>query len=112
MPNYNYNTRKRIVHPLAPVSLGFGILAVILSFAFLIFLDVFIAFPMLFIIAMVLTALIAMITGRNAISRIKEAPETYRGKGMAIPGFIMGLVLMIIYTIIALLTILFILLVI
>jgi uncharacterized membrane protein (DUF485 family) len=61
---------------------------------------IFLFLPLLF-------GLIATFMGATALKRIKEQPDVYKGKGMVIPGFIMGLVITGIYLLIFLLAILF-----
>jgi hypothetical protein len=87
-------------HPLAAVSLVFGIFSIILAYisVFLIFAGFGFGVFALPIIA----GLIALVSGKTAINRIREQPDIYKGKGVAIPGLIMGAVIMGIFALLAL----------
>ncbi|WP_317897291.1 DUF4190 domain-containing protein [Aurantibacillus circumpalustris] len=58
------------------------------------------------IIISVISAVAAVISGKTSLSKIKENPEVFKGKGMSVTGFIMGLVVLGIWAIILMLTLL------
>lgn len=97
----------RQIHPLAWVALLFGALSVFIALAIVSTFVPFNAGTAIFIVPFIL-AIVAVLTGKTALNRIREHPEIYKGKGLAVPGFVMGTVILGIYlTIFLFLTLLF-----
>jgi hypothetical protein len=93
-PTYHSNYKQ--VHPLAIASLIFGILSIALCFFILSFI-VYLTAGTAILFLPFISGIIAVLTGKTALNRIREQPEIFRGKGLAMPGFIMGLVIVGIY---------------
>lgn len=72
-------------HPLAVLSLVFGIVSLLLSF--------------ITIYGVLVLAILAIIFGGVALRKIKQHPETYIGKGMATAGIICGILALLIFII-------------
>lgn len=91
--DYRKNSYSRQVHPAALASLIFAVLALVVLYAGALFttgaLAVFII-PLLF-------AILAIITGIVGMRKIREQPDVYKGKGLAMTGMIMGMVFATIY---------------
>lgn len=102
---YKQNKYKRENHPLALPSLLLGALSIVLAYAVIIFLTM--GFGPAVLALPIIAGLAAVITGRTALRRIKEQPEMYKGKGLAIPGFIMGTVILGIFAFIGFIAFLF-----
>jgi hypothetical protein len=106
MPTYNYQSykkkNKRVTHPSAPWALVFGILAMVVGYVGIILASEGLALGAAFIVINVALAIAAIIAAANAIRAIREAPDAYKGKGLAIPGLIFGIVVLSIYFIIGL----------
>lgn len=101
-PSQNLNTYKqqrynRQNHPLAIASLFFGILCLVVVYVALIAAMIGVLYTGAIFILPFLFALAAVVTGKTALNRIREQPDVYKGKGMALPGFIMGLCVLGIY---------------
>ncbi|PBQ34066.1 hypothetical protein CNR22_20550 [Sphingobacteriaceae bacterium] len=107
-PNSNQTTdyRKskyaRQVHPAAIASLVFSSLAL-----FILYLGALgaIAVSAIYLLPF-LFALIAIITGIVALRKINQQPELYKGKGLAMPGMIIGMVIASIYLLVLLILLL------
>jgi hypothetical protein len=95
---YRSNKFRRETHPLSFVSLISGILSVIFSELSLAFIATGLS-ASIFALP-VIAALIAILAGKTALNRIKAQPDIYRGKGMAVTGFIMGIVILSIFLLI------------
>lgn len=90
---YKSNKPVKVLHPMAGLSLALGILAVVLSFVpFFLFIV-----PPAYLGLMFLSALVATIVGGTTLRQIKRQQEIYRGKGFALPGFLMALITLCIY---------------
>lgn len=99
---YKSNKYNRVNHPMALPALLIGSLSVLVAYIMgVIAIDSFDFNPVLLFIPAIL-GLIALIIGITAMNRIKEQPDVYKGKGMAIPGFIMGLIIFSIMAVIGL----------
>jgi hypothetical protein len=85
-------TSEGAVHTLSWLSFG-------LSMAGLVLLIITLAAsaPLLPFALSFLSFLAAIITSRNAISRIKKNPEQFSGKGLARAGFIISLIMLLLY---------------
>lgn len=83
---------ERAVHPLSWLSFG-------LSMAGLVFFIITLAAsgPLLPFALSFLSFLTAIITSRNAISKIKKNPEQFSGKGLARAGFSFSLIMLLLY---------------
>jgi len=95
--NYRQQKYKRENHPLAIASLVLGILAVVLAYFLLVSLSSGLFAPAIIYILPFIAGLGAVITGKIALNRIREQPDVFKGKGMVIPGFIMGMIIVGIY---------------
>jgi hypothetical protein len=87
---------KKVIPPGAPVSLVTGILSMVIGYVGLMVL-LFTGDPSIFTPFAVIAgifALIAVIAGRNASTRINENPEVYKGRGMAVPGIVFGFIVL------------------
>jgi hypothetical protein len=106
---YTLKKNSRVMQPFAPFALVFGILGIVYPYIILM-MELFsfggIVIPPIYLFLMVLIPLLALIFGRIAISETSARPETYKGKGMAITGFIMGLAVLCILALIALIVVL------
>lgn len=100
------NTYKRENHPLAIASLIFGIAALVLGYVVVYSLLLAFYFSVGFYILPLLAAVLAIITGVTALKRIREQPDVFKGKGMAVPGLIFGLAVAGIYLILTFLLVL------
>lgn len=89
---YKTNKYRKQNHPLSLVALIFGILGLVVGYICLILLIVG-AGPGVLVLPFI-AGLIAVLAGRTALNRIREQPDVYKGKGMAMPGFIMGTVVL------------------
>jgi hypothetical protein len=91
---YNNNPRsyRKENHPLALASLVLSVLGIIFMYVALLFLLQ--GFGIAIFALPFLASLAAVITGKTSIQRIKEQPDVYKGKGMAIPGLIMGWIIL------------------
>jgi hypothetical protein len=96
---------RKITHPAAIGALIAGIASIALAYIALVAI-ILGALPVSFFMAPLLASLAAVILGKTAMSKIKEAPEVYKGKGMAIPGFVMGAVILGIFITVGLITLL------
>jgi hypothetical protein len=95
--------RKRQTHPLAIAALVFGILALVTGYVGLILLaGAAIEYALIPLVLSLISSIAAVTSGRISIRAIKEAPDVFKGKGQAIPGFVMGLVVLGIWAIILL----------
>jgi hypothetical protein len=86
-------TSERAVHPLSWLSFGLsmaGLVLLIITLA---------AGPLLPFVLSVLSFLAAIITSRKAISEIKKNPEQFSGKGLAQAGFIISLIILLVYVV-------------
>lgn len=101
------DTYKRENHPLAIASLVLGIAALVLGYAALLSLLMAFYFSIGFYILPLIAGVLAVITGVTALKRIREQPDVFKGKGMAVPGLIFGLAVAGIYLILAFLLVLF-----
>lgn len=105
---YRSDKYKRQNHPLAMASLIFGVISVVLLYALGVLATG--GFGVGFLILPFLAGLAAVITGKTAFNRIREQPDVWKGKGLAMPGFIMGIsvvgIYLIVLTIVALLLLL------
>jgi hypothetical protein len=102
-PNPNYNDHKykqdrygrgRVVHPAAPFALAFGILSLVLGYAWIILLSAGVIYGYTFLFTVLAAAAIAVIAGNRANRDIRNDPEHYKGKGLSMPGFIFGIVIL------------------
>jgi hypothetical protein len=99
--------RKRQTHPLAIAALVFGILSLVTGYIGLILLlGVATEIGLIPLVLSLISAIAAVTSGRIALKAIKEAPDVFKGKGQAIPGFIMGMVVLGIMAVILLITVL------
>lgn len=105
--SYRSTKSQRENHPLALVSLVSGGLSLIIGYIALVALVAGLVTTGAIFILPFLAGLIAVITGRISLNRIREQPDVFKGKGMAIPGFIMGLVVVGIYLLFTFLALLF-----
>lgn len=85
-----YRDKPRRIHPLAIPSLVLGTADYFIGLYCLIFAISGMAYIVLLI--PVLIGLAAFIMGRLALNDIKEHPDTWKGKGFAIPGMIVGMI--------------------
>ncbi len=90
--NYNYTRNSRRNHPLALPSLLAGSGSILAVYIILIFVSFSINAFLLFVIPVAL-GIAAFAMGKTALNDIKAQPETWKGKGMAIPGMIMGIIM-------------------
>jgi|GEM_PF-1105639 len=104
-PSQTFNSYKqqrysRQNHPLAVASLVLAIAAlVVLYIAFYaLFLGLIYTGAIFFL--PFLLALAAAIAGKTALNRIREQPDLYKGRGFAMPGFIMGLCVLALYALV------------
>jgi len=94
VPKYASLKQKNVIHPMAPLALISGILSILVPYVSL-FLSFFLSsFPPFMFVVMFLVAIAAIAFGRTALVQIKEQPDVYRGKGLAMPGMIMGIVML------------------
>jgi hypothetical protein len=94
-PNVSENTykpriQKRQAHPLAVISLVTGVLSAVIGYLMLVALLFGLLFPISFFIIPFIAAIIAVASGITALKRIREEPDLYKGKGLAVPGIIVG----------------------
>lgn len=104
--NYRSQRYRKQVHPLAIAALVLACIAAVLGYMLLLLLMQGISAPLGVYLFDFLLAMVAIITGSNANSRIKQNPDVYKGKGMAIPGFIIGIVVVGIYAMLGLILLL------
>lgn len=90
--SYNYSRAARRNHPLALPSLLAGAGSVVVAYFLLILIGTLYLSFLVFAISLAL-GLTAFIIGKIALAEIKEHPETWKGKGLAIPGVIMGAII-------------------
>lgn len=105
--SYKSTKFHRENHPLALVSVISGGLSLIIGYIALVALVAGVVTTGAIFILPFLAGLIAVITGKISLNRIREQPDVYKGKGMAIPGFIMGMVVVGIYLLFTFLALLF-----
>lgn len=105
--SYKSTRSQRQNHPLALASVISGGLSLIIGYVALVALIAGVVTTGAIFIFPFLAGLIAVITGRISLNRIREQPDVFKGKGMAIPGFIMGLVVVGIYLLFTFLALLF-----
>lgn len=87
---YRPKSQKRQVHPLSIISLVTGILSAIIGYVMLIALLVGVLLSASFLFIPFIAAIIAVASGITALKRIREEPDLYKGKGLAVPGIIVG----------------------
>jgi hypothetical protein len=86
-------TSERVVHPLSWLSFGLsmaGLVLLIITLA---------AGPLLPFVLSLLSFLAAIITSRKATSEIKKNPEQFSGKALARAGFIVSLIMLLVYVV-------------
>ena len=105
--SYRSEKSQRENHPLALVSVISGGLSLIIGYIALVALVAGLVTTGAIFIFPFLAGLIAVISGKISLNRIREQPDVFKGKGMAIPGFIMGLVVVGIYLLFTFLALLF-----
>jgi hypothetical protein len=94
--------KNRQLHPAAVPSLISAILGFVIPYiALLVTFTVFSStFTPYMIVIMVFASLLAVILGITADKKIREQPEVYKGRGIAMPGYIMGIVQLCIWAIV------------
>jgi len=97
---YKQQRYNRQNHPLAISSLVFGVASLVIAYIALEALAIGLITSGFIFLLPFIAALIAVVTGKTALNRIREQPDLYKGKGMAIPGFIMGLSVLGIYALV------------
>ncbi|MDI1353467.1 MAG: DUF4190 domain-containing protein [bacterium] len=92
-----FTPRTKTMQPHAPFSLAFGALAVVLSFVFMGMASNYTGnslagqgFGIIFVAAIV-SAILALVLGSKSYNEIKNNPDVYKGKGLAIPGKTLGI---------------------
>lgn len=105
--SYKSTKFHRENHPLALASVISGGLSLIIGYIALVALVAGVVTTGAIFILPFLAGLIAVVTGKISLNRIREQPDVFKGKGMAIPGFIMGLVVVGIYLLFTFLALLF-----
>jgi len=101
------NRYKRQTHPAAIAALVFGILAIVVAYIALMALVFGLLSTGLVFILPLIAALVAVVSGKTALNRIRAQPDIYKGRGMAIPGFIFGTVILGIYAMVLFIFLLF-----
>lgn len=91
---YKSNKYNRVLHPLSLPALIFGASSVISAYILLLLsLDYYSDFSEATLFIPFVLALIGIILGAVSLGQIRSQPDTYKGKGLSIPGMIMGIVM-------------------
>jgi hypothetical protein len=80
--------KPRVMDQQAVFALIASIASIILGIVALSMVDFAVALP--FLILSLVAAIVAVVLAKRAMNRIREQPDIYKGKGLAIPASIMG----------------------